>query len=1015
MSFYTALTGLNAASAQLGVSSNNIANVGTIGFKKSRAQFGDIFATSPLQKNSSVVGQGVNLKEISQVFSQGNIVNSANSLDLAVSGQGFFALKPNLTSNQTVYTRNGGFSVNNDRYVVDSVGQFLQVFPVNEDGSVTSTSIDAAGSLQLPETSGEPKASSQLLLGVNLPADAEIIPERAIFTSGQANYEFDRDDPETYNKSTSITVFDSLGNASIATIYYYKTQNATVNDPTNKWQTRIFIGDREIEPALLKAKNDKNEVLYINKFGQLSADPAAVDPTFNPNAAHPKYALDEQKSQVASQAGAWTGGFMQNGADFGSTDLVPITVTGLSEVADAALSAAAAAANPPIDRPTIAENGGLSGQDLFRVSVDGSNFVDVSLDLDATESSQLNGAGLANAITLALNDQLGDEKFFDFSSPSDRAFAITTINDEGVAVDPPYVVKFDVPADKTATTMLPSDIVDAINLAMESTIVTPAAGGNPAVTLADQLTVSYNIRERAIQFKPSSSEFDDEVSQIRVTGWNLANPDAAPDDAGELDGSAAENLVLGFGATSETISVGASVTLGAFLSDALVPNGDFRLDPDQQRSGIKVEYLRDERRFVFKSGTTGEASTIDIQPLYRYLDNDGNPTGDVVPVDLVNELLEATPLAIGLANVRAGQVLGFAEEVADEILVSSGTGLPGIPAITTGSRTGVDTSGTFPITFQDNVISVTVDGVDGKITIPPGAYTGDTFAAEVQNRVNLIQTEDGRKVSGVKVRFDIDAQRFTFTSGTASRDSFINVNGHPNFGLAVTTQERGDVPDVTILQQARDVDGNPIFVDGDGNETIVPIEGTPNWVPVYLDKGELTFDTSGRLISPKEGAAYTPFDPQNGSDPIVLNVDYGTNSTQFSQPFSVLSLSQDGFPSGKLDGLDIDSSGVVRANYTNGQQVALGKIILTNFANPNGLKQIGDANYLETTNSGQPTLGEAGGDGFGSIQAGALERANVDLTEELVELITAQRNFQANAKAIETSSTLTQTIINIRN
>jgi flagellar hook protein FlgE len=630
----------------------------------------------------------------------------------------------------------------------------------------------------------------------------------------------------------------------------------------------------------------------------------------------------------------------------------------------------------------------------------------------ATESSQLNGAGLANAITLALNDQFGDEKFFDFSSPSDRAFRSPPLMK--MRSETSHVIKIAIPADKTATTMLPSDIVDAINLAMASTIVTPAAGGDPAVTLADQMTVSYNIRERAIQFKPASSEFDDDISQIRVTGWNLANPDAEPGADGELAGSAGENLVLGFGATSETISVGASVTLGAFLSDALVPNGDFRLDPDQQRSGIKVEYLRDERRFVFKSGTTGEASTIDIQPLYRYLDC--GPTGDVVPVDLVNELLQQrTPVDIGLANVRAGQVLGFAEEVADEILVSSGTGLPGIPAITTGSRTGVDTSGTFPVTFQDNVISVTVDGVDGKITIPPGAYTGDTFAAEVQNRVNLIQTEDGRKVSGVEVRFDIDAQRFTFTSGTASRDSFINVNGHPNFGLAVTTQERGDVPDVTILQQARDVDGNPIFVDGDGNETIVPIEGTPNWVPVYLDKGELTFDTSGRLISPKEGAAYTPFDPQNGSDPIVLNVDYGTNSTQFSQPFSVLSLSQDGFPSGKLDGLDIDSSGVVRANYTNGQQVALGKIILTNFANPNGLKQIGDANYLETTNSGQPTLGEAGGDGFGSIQAGALERANVDLTEELVELITAQRNFQANAKAIETSSTLTQTIINIRN
>ena len=984
MSFYTALTGLNAASAQLGVSSNNIANVGTIGFKKSRAQFGDIFATSPLQKNSSVVGQGVNLKEISQVFTQGNIVNSANSLDLAVSGQGFFALKPNLTSNQTVYTRNGGFSVNNDRNVVDSVGQFLQVFPVNEDGSVTSTSIDAAGSLQLPETSGEPKASSQLLLGVNLPADAEIIPKRDIFTSGQANYEFDRNDPDTYNKSTSITVFDSLGNASIATIYYYKTQNATVDDPTNKWQTRIFIGDREIEPALLKAKNDKNEVLYINKFGQLSADPAAVDPTFNPNAAHPKYSLDDQKTQVPSQTGSWTGGFMQNGADFGSTDLIPLTITG-----DAPDNTATGATDP------------LSGQDLFRVSIDGSNYVNVSLPISAGETTTLNGSGLANAISLALNDQLGDERFFDFSSATDKSFRVTTVDDN--LTESSYVITID-PADvgKTDTTMLPADIVAAVKAQLA---LTPVDANDPAgEKLGDRLSVSYNIRERAIQFKPASSANDKDVSQIRITGWDTSLNGG--------NGGAAENLILGFGATSETIAVGASVTLGAYLSDALVPNGDFRLDPDQQRSGIDVEYLRDERRFVFYSGTTGEASTIEIEPLYRFLDANGDPTGDVVPLEQVEAAIAAGTAA--LANVRAGQVLGFAEEVADEILVKAGTGLAGIPAVTTGSRTGVDTSGTFPVTFQDNVISVTVDGVDGKITIPPGAYTGDTFAAEVERRVNLIETEDGRKVSGVKVRFDIDAQRFSFTSGTASRDSFINVNGHPNFGLATTTQSRGDVPNVTILQQARDEDGNPIFVDGDGNETIVPIDGTPNWVPVYLDKGELTFDTSGRLISPKEGAAYTPFDPQNGSDPIVLNVDYGTNSTQFSQPFSVLSLSQDGFPSGKLDGLDIDSSGVVRANYTNGQQVALGKIILTNFANPNGLKQIGDANYLETTNSGQPTLGEAGGDGFGSIQAGALERANVDLTEELVELITAQRNFQANAKAIETSSTLTQTIINIR-
>ena len=108
------------------------------------------------------------------------------------------------------------------------------------------------------------------------------------------------------------------------------------------------------------------------------------------------------------------------------------------------------------------------------------------------------------------------------------------------------------------------------------------------------------------------------------------------------------------------------------------------------------------------------------------------------------------------------------------------------------------------------------------------------------------------------------------------------------------------------------------------------------------------------------------------------------------------------------------SAGVVRANYTNGQQAALGKIILANFASPNGLKQIGNANYVATSSSGEATVGQAGSDGFGSIQGGALERANVDLTEELVKLITAQRNFQANAKAIETATNLTSTIVNIR-
>ena len=141
MSFYTALTGLNAATAQLGVTANNIANVGTAGFKRSRADFGDIFATSPLQQASSVVGQGVSLKKVSQEFSQGNIQVSSNALDLAITGDGFFPLKSG-DGLQDIYTRNGSFTMNDQYNVVNSAGQALMAATVDSSGKADLSSLN---------------------------------------------------------------------------------------------------------------------------------------------------------------------------------------------------------------------------------------------------------------------------------------------------------------------------------------------------------------------------------------------------------------------------------------------------------------------------------------------------------------------------------------------------------------------------------------------------------------------------------------------------------------------------------------------------------------------------------------------------------------------------------------------------------------------------------------------------------------------------------------------------------
>ncbi len=151
----------------------------------------------------------------------------------------------------------------------------------------------------------------------------------------------------------------------------------------------------------------------------------------------------------------------------------------------------------------------------------------------------------------------------------------------------------------------------------------------------------------------------------------------------------------------------------------------------------------------------------------------------------------------------------------------------------------------------------------------------------------------------------------------------------------------------------------------------------------------------------------------NGSSPLSLNIDL-SDSTQFGSPFTMQSINNDGYTTGSLAGLEIDTSGVVFGRYTNGQSLAMGQIQLANFADPESLQNLGNTTWAETISSGQPLVSGAGTGGLGLVNSGSLEESNVDLTSELVKLIGAQRNFQANAQTIRTGDAITQTIINIR-
>ncbi len=234
---------------------------------------------------------------------------------------------------------------------------------------------------------------------------------------------------------------------------------------------------------------------------------------------------------------------------------------------------------------------------------------------------------------------------------------------------------------------------------------------------------------------------------------------------------------------------------------------------------------------------------------------------------------------------------------------------------------------------------------------------------------------------------------------------------------SLTVYDSLGAPHLSTMYYIKDTEPNSwtthLFIDGkDAKGAQSP--------PFSGDK--LLFNGAGGLAAingvaaPPGELTYTGVDTGSGAEPmdVILNLQGATPTTQFGTRFSVSALTQNGYTSGRLSGLDIDDSGIIRARYSNGQTRTLGQVTLADFSNPQGLRQMGDTNWAESFASGVPLVGTPGSGSLGQLQSGALEASNVDLTGQLVNMIKAQRNFQANAQVITTADTVTQTIINIR-
>jgi flagellar hook-basal body protein len=1280
MSFYTALTGLNAATAQMGVTSNNIANVSTTGFKRSRTDFGDIFATSPLQKASATIGQGVALKKVTQEFGQGNLVFSSNTLDLAISGDGFFPLKSQ-DGFQDIFTRNGVFMMNDQNNVVNSAGQKLMAASVDSSGKANLNDMNV---LTIPQkTTGMAKQTSKVQLGLNFPADAAVI-----------NKTFNRNDPETYNKSTALTVYDAGGNSYLASVYYVKTQDASQATPNNKWQTYVYVGDKLVNASLQQATNSLGEDMYVNKYGQLKAksdfktpqDIAELNSSFSKTTV--KFSLDNLTDIRTSQPAAVTGGsavglgtasndgvdfstyvdmsktellklqgssntvFALQGSGVAATDAVNVSfeVAGVAQKIDIPSSTTAApsavdfakalnndanfastyvaqAGSNAIfsgvsfsDTPSASDFKSLDlvvGSQSFTVS----NFKSADANSLAAEIQaslrKLDGgnsdikvtakyvAGTSGPFTLDVTDFAGREIKSVSLNPKDTTVLtpVTPVITNGLlsitALDPNVTgdaiqKNFTINQGSFSTANVSGSANYIGSVVKESSYIRTeigyALGTTPAIFKAtvgsggSQKIIQSEAAESASAFADRlniSADFSASYTATAVDGGiqvTAKDPSAFGLDAvkGNLtiyadgvtsaptfinDPTSADVLpAVAAKATSATdmkkksidelkdlftinvdgsmksIDVGLSglvksmqdlpstaskvlsgTQLAAELTNVIrraygdekpfdfssVPNptmyvnltpagksevgrvpinlaGEGKLRPedlvrvvqdqidaqDGYQQQVKVSYDPVLQKLVFTPTETGAKMTISSEqsamnlsdPLVQGVNDSSvglpmSPSvatspfvqlndqryGMKVEYDSVkqtfvfksgstgdNSSLVIDKIRPGSLATQSAKGLGMTGDPASYVIAPSTVdalrGTASLPAVLTGNALAVNVDNNFSVDATNNQFVVSVNGITGTVLIPPkDTYTMGTFMEALQNGINNLQgpSKNGltpESVNGVKVSYNASKNALEFTTGTASTDSYVKITGDARWGLDGLDAKFGTTTTWVKPTPFKDDKGATVYIDGFGKETssATGFDSLPAWSPVYFDKGELTFDTAGNLVSPKQGAQLDTVYLPNGKGALTINIDY-SKSTQFASPFSVLSQSQDGAPEGDLVGLAIKDDGLVQASYSNGSQKSLAKVVLVNFSNPSGLRQIGDTNYYKTSDSGTPKYGEAGSAGYGTVRSGATERANVDLTQELVDLITEQRNFQANAKAMETSTSMTNTIIQIRN
>jgi flagellar hook protein FlgE len=488
-------------------------------------------------------------------------------------------------------------------------------------------------------------------------------------------------------------------------------------------------------------------------------------------------------------------------------------------------------------------------------------------------------------------------------------------------------------------------------------------------------------------------------------------------------GSSQTGIGTNVAAISQQFTQGNISTTNNPLDIAINGQGFFQM----QQSSQALSYTRNGQFQVNKDGYVVNAQGDKLTARLPLAGNNGYEfEAKAIKIDTS----AVPPVATGASTQATGVQIG--------LNLDSRQIPPQSPFATNGSVSGgaLGASTTIPAA-PNNTLQISVDGgAPQTVSITPGPYSIAALVVEVQTKLSAvfptIQNASGVILKGVSVAPNGAGTGITITSLAKGAGSGVAVTGGTAAATILPT------PTLTTGVDGFDVT-NPATYNSATSVTVYDSLGNSHVLGMYFVKtalatntwtiytnldgsptsgppnsGTVTFNSAGALLGPASAPPTPSFVLNNGATtPLTFPLSL-SGSTQYGAIFGVNSVAQDGYTSGSLAGLSVSADGVLQGRYTNGQTRDLAQVVLFKFANPNGLMSLGGNQWQATSASGQSIGNSPNSNGMGALQAAAIEESNVDLTAQLVNMITAQRAYQANAQTIKTEDALMQTLVNLR-